>query len=716
MRSLAAISLTFALFFLYRNGVAQPGKIDSLRKVLPTLGDTARQDCLHELGVQYIFKADRDSAIYFANLVYDESKRINYIHGLALSCTLNAAIANHFYNDYSQMERWAREAVKWFDKTGNKNLVPIPYWQLCIALGRECKYTEALINGRLCYNWAKQLKDYDWQASALEAMTDSYRQTGEYDKLLEVQSEMVKHERMSGDTSQYTFHELWVMGLMYRLLEEYSTALPLWRKLFFIERLDPKEFLSKWGAWNLTDYTDLLILADEPDSALYYSNVFDSAKAEIKNLRYFLTSKGEYFLFLKNYSAALPYFLEALIYHRQLNDLMQVKRVLLDIAKTYQALENADSAIAYTRQGLSIAIPANSKPDIRDGYNILSAVYDQLGRIDSANIYFRKYISARDAVLNDQTKGRFVAYNYEQKIASLDKQKLVQRQQLQKERNNRNILIAALIVGLVLAMFLIRNVQLKRRKDQLQHLMAEANTQLENRRKEQQLAEIQQQKTELEMQALRAQMNPHFIFNSLSSINMFILENNKLQASEYLSKFSKLMRLILQNSQEAFIPLERELDALQLYLELESLRFDKKFEYNVIVDDKVDTTVLRVPPLIIQPYAENAIWHGLMHKKKKGHLEIEVYEQEDVLICKITDDGVGRAGAKHLKRESPTKHKSMGIKITESRIAMTQVNDSPKSVEIRDLVYPDGSAAGTEVILKIPINPTGDDTRQLNNR
>ena len=122
---------------------------------------------------------------------------------------------------------------------------------------------------------------------------------------------------------------------------------------------------------------------------------------------------------------------------------------------------------------------------------------------------------------------------------------------------------------------------------------------------------------ELELKTIKSHINPHFIFNSLNSINLFILQNNKLQASEYLTKFSRLVRLILQNSQEAFIPLERELEALQLYLELESLRFDEKFEYKITVADNVDTTILKVPPLIIQPYAENAIWHGLMHKREK---------------------------------------------------------------------------------------------------
>jgi streptogramin lyase len=228
---------------------------------------------------------------------------------------------------------------------------------------------------------------------------------------------------------------------------------------------------------------------------------------------------------------------------------------------------------------------------------------------------------------------------------------------------------------------------------------------LERSEKEKQLAELQQQKTELEIQALRAQMNPHFIFNSLNSINMFILENNKLQASEYLSKFSRLVRLILQNSQEAFIPLERELEALRLYLELESLRFDQKFEYKIIVADNVDTTMLKVPPLIIQPYAENAIWHGLMHKKEKGHLEIELYQQEEILFCKITDDGIGRKGAAELKSKSASIHKSMGMRITADRIAiLQQKKQSDTTIKITDLVLPDGDAGGTEVLLKIPVS------------
>ena len=229
--------------------------------------------------------------------------------------------------------------------------------------------------------------------------------------------------------------------------------------------------------------------------------------------------------------------------------------------------------------------------------------------------------------------------------------------------------------------------------------------QLERSEKDRQLAELSQKATELEMQALRAQMNPHFIFNSLNSINMFILENNKLQASEYLSKFSRLVRLILQNSQETFIPLEKELDALRLYLELESLRFQDKFEYNISITDEVDVTALKVAPLIIQPYAENAIWHGLMPKKEKGHLLIDLYQQGKILYCKITDDGVGRKQASLNTGTSHVARKSLGMRITADRIALLQQQkDTNTSISITDLVLPDGNAAGTEVLIKIPVH------------
>jgi ligand-binding sensor domain-containing protein len=233
---------------------------------------------------------------------------------------------------------------------------------------------------------------------------------------------------------------------------------------------------------------------------------------------------------------------------------------------------------------------------------------------------------------------------------------------------------------------------------------------LEQRKKEQQFAEMKQktaelerQATEVEMQALRAQMNPHFIFNSLNSIDLFILQNDKAKASKYLTKFSRLIRMILNSSANATVSLAEDLEALQLYLELENLRLENKFSYKIECDPNIDTDYIQVPPMLMQPFAENAIWHGLVNKKDEGHLCINISQEDSVLICTITDDGIGRKKAAELEDKSG-KHKSMGMKITEGRIAMMQeINGENESVKIRDLVDAEGNAAGTEVVLKIPV-------------
>lgn len=228
--------------------------------------------------------------------------------------------------------------------------------------------------------------------------------------------------------------------------------------------------------------------------------------------------------------------------------------------------------------------------------------------------------------------------------------------------------------------------------------------QLEKSRIDQQLAELQQRSAELEMQALRSQMNPHFIFNALNAINRFILEDDTSEASGYLTKFSRLIRFILQNSEQSLIPLERELQTLELYLELEALRFDYHFSYTIQTDPSLDTPSILVPPLIIQPYAENAIWHGLMHKATHGHLEIKLHKDNNWLYCIIRDDGIGRKRAGELKSKSANQHKSMGMKITAGRMELLKKQTRYASaITINDPVKKDGSSGGTEVILKIPL-------------
>lgn len=685
---------------------AQIDEIDSLEKILPTLADTVRIDCLHQLSLKYLFKSDKDSAIYYTDLVYNESKKINYIHGIAVALCCQSLIAKHFDDDFVRSERLGKESLEWFDKTANKEGIDTMYSYLVYALFSESKFDEAVFYTQKQLDHAKETADSAMIFDAIGTMCAIYRTSGDYEKSFQFIQQIY-------DLAQKAHNKIWISGSLYgiaklyELIEDYTNALVYFRKV--IETDDSETIKERIDSdndiWFKMEFTEAFSHLRQFDSAWHYYNLFKPLKDNKVNLRVYWISTGECYYLQKNYPHALQNFQLGLAEHQRLNDRNEIMRSLLDIGKTYLALNNYPAALKYGREGLNLAIQTKAKQFERDGYDILYLVYDHLHKSDSANFYFREYEKMKDAVLNDQTKAKFEAYNYEQQIALIDKENQINEQQLKIKQQQlqhasllKKILIACITALFLFAGAILRVIILKRRNEKQQLLHKLEVQRLESDKTK---VQLQQQATELEMQAFRAQMNPHFIFNSLNSINMFILENDKLSASEYLSKFSRLVRSILQNSKEAFILMEKELEALRLYLELESLRFENKFEYNISIDDEVDATVIKVPPLIIQPYVENAIWHGLMHKKEKGHLDIGLYQSGETLICKITDDGIGRKKAAELKGKSPT-HKSMGTKITEGRIAMIQKSMS-NSVEINDLVYADGMAAGTEVLIKIAI-------------
>lgn len=212
---------------------------------------------------------------------------------------------------------------------------------------------------------------------------------------------------------------------------------------------------------------------------------------------------------------------------------------------------------------------------------------------------------------------------------------------------------------------------------------------------------------EVEMGALRAQMNPHFLFNCLNSIERYVIKNDTKQASKYLNNFARLIRMILQNSRSNYIKLADEIKTLELYLEMEALRFYQKFQYHISVGKNVHPDTLNIPPMLLQPFIENAIWHGLMNKsnKENGVITLDFKQQNGYLICTIQDNGIGRAAAALIKARRPvTGKKSIGLKITHDRIQMiNQVQHLNTSVDIFDLKKEDGTAGGTKVVLKIPI-------------
>ena len=245
------------------------------------------------------------------------------------------------------------------------------------------------------------------------------------------------------------------------------------------------------------------------------------------------------------------------------------------------------------------------------------------------------------------------------------------------------LMIVALIAGTI---YQIVNTRIKRIKK-------------EERRK----ADFAKRIAETETKALRAQMNPHFIFNSLNAIHKYIWEHEQTLASDYLTRFSKLMRMILENSSHQKIPLDKELECLRIYIELESLRFENKFDFKIQIHSEHDAEDILIPPLLLQPFAENAIIHGLM-KKKEGQrlLDIQLKTTATDLICIIDDTGIGRKAA--AEQRTATSHKSLGMSVTHDRIEIMNIESERKTqLSVTDKTDAEDKASGTRVEIILPL-------------
>jgi hypothetical protein len=253
-------------------------------------------------------------------------------------------------------------------------------------------------------------------------------------------------------------------------------------------------------------------------------------------------------------------------------------------------LEKKDyrTALKYATDGLKLSINTKRRLVIIDNYQIHSDIFSNQGKYDSAFYYLKQYTVLRDSLINRQFYWRLNSYKKQaeeerktSQINLLNKDNQLKEQKLNQQAIVKNGLIIGILLLFLLGVFVFRSYYLKRKKQQ---------------------AENERKQTELEMQALRAQMNPHFIFNCLSSINKYILKNEPDTASDYLTRFSRLIRMVLLNSQKSLITLEDELDMLTIYLDMERMRFKNAFNYNIIFANRVDADAIYIPPLLLQPF------------------------------------------------------------------------------------------------------------------
>ena len=368
------------------------------------------------------------------------------------------------------------------------------------------------------------------------------------------------------------------------------------------------------------------------------------------------------------------------------------QRINYKIANTLIVQDKLDEAIPYLEESISEAASENDLVVQKDATRKLSEVYDDKGDYSKALETYKKYEAVADTLYARKEQEISRAERLSKQIAAKqnritglekDKELSESKYSLAKTKQDlyttttkkQQLLIYSLILGMLLfgiaAFFFYRS---NRQQKLANNLLA--------------------------LKSLRSQMNPHFIFNALNSVNNYISKSDERSANRFLSEFSTLMRAVLENSEEDFIPLTKELELLELYVKLEHSRFPDKFNYTIETDPSIDVAAFQIPPMLLQPYIENAIWHGLRYKEDLGFLNISLKQKDkEAIEITIEDNGIGRLKSAELKTQNQKKQRSKGMGNIKKRVAILNSMYKDKvTVFVQDL-NEDGS--GTKVTLTL---------------
>lgn len=395
----------------------------------------------------------------------------------------------------------------------------------------------------------------------------------------------------------------------------------------------------------------------------------------------------------KNYTKALTYLENSLSFYKE------YKREI-NIAHTYVAMSNALTGLDKLEEAIQLnnkAIAIYKEQEILKGLHSLylrqSNLYTQKENYKKANNFLNKHYQVKDSIFS-KDKIRVIEEmktKYETKKISLEKEVAIIT-----SNKNKNLLWSAMVIStlfLLTILFYFGRYKAKKKNELVISELKQAQKRLA----------LEKQYRTSELKALKAQMDPHFIFNTLNSIQEYIVLNQKELASDYLGKFADLMRKYLKYSDKGEISINEEIETLKMYLELEKVRFEDTLNYQFIIKDHLDTSDFNIPTMLIQPYIENALKHGLLHRKNNRELSISFSKKEKNIQCIIKDNGVGRKKSKEIQNNKPKLHKSFATKATQERLKLLNYGKDAKiGVKIIDLYSEDKTATGTQVVLIIP--------------
>jgi len=592
----------------------------------------------------------------------------------------------------------------------------ITYGSTALSLAGELNLTEekieALLNIGTAYSeagnndstleyhlkalgFANDLGDKKILANVQHNLGVDYRYIGDFDNALKfnISALTLQEEKLpSGETigsSLSIANTLNSIGVIYDDMGNFTKAMEYHNKALTIRT----ELNNKRGiAASLHNIGVVYEEMGEFDKALDSYTESLKIKNELGNRHEIATTLnniGIVYLDKKQYDKALDYHFQALEIFKEMEDLYSFANTSNSIADIYLELNQPDKAFPYIQDGLNTANQIDAKRLMVDSYRFLSKYYLSKNNFRAASEAQANLLDLKDTIYNTDMAEKVAemqtCYETEKKqkeIVMLKKDMEIKNLELQKQKNQK--ISFAVIAGLVMVSgFLV----FSRKQLKQKHLRTE----------------LEKKNLETEQKLLRTQMNPHFIFNSLNSIQGYISANNSFLAMSYLSKFAKLMRYILENSRKSMVSLEEEINTLQLNMELERIRFKEHFDFKIELEPDIIPERTFLPPMLLQPFVENAMKHGLRNKPEKGLLEIFFKKENNFLNCIIRDNGIGREKAAELNQANKPTHKSVGMQLTTERLtALNKQYKSSFSAMINDLKDAEGKALGTEVVLNIP--------------
>ncbi|MEY3238726.1 MAG: hypothetical protein RIR11_164 [Bacteroidota bacterium] len=381
---------------------------------------------------------------------------------------------------------------------------------------------------------------------------------------------------------------------------------------------------------------------DLPAAEKNYKNVLDQAENLDQTIQY-TNQIADAYTANGNFDAAIDVQKQLLqredVQQNTPNQIAQFQK----LADIYSQTSQDDEALQLLLKSYTLALEENRTIDAKNSLQKITAIYQKQGNLQKSLDLYRQFSIKLDSLLiADASLVDFkILADTEEKIAQLELEKTLKDQLILRQNRNNFILLGASALLLGLFLLIARSwyaIRIKNKK--------------------------------IALQSLRREMNPHFVFNSLNSVNQFIAQNNELAANKYLSAYSNLMRNIMENSNKDFISLSTELEMLKKYLALEHLRFQDKFDYQINIAENIDPDVEIVPNMVIQPHLENAIWHGLRYRAEKGTLLVNVFKEGKNLVISIDDNGIGIPQSKALKTINQRAYESRGLANTAERILL----------------------------------------------